>query len=58
MTDKLEARKVMLATGHKTKAVFEGYSDHALAADLNDVALITDEVFGDIVPSNILEVGK
>ena len=46
MTDKLEARKVMLATGHKTESVFKGYSDHALDSDLNDVAATTEEVFG------------
>jgi integrase len=49
MTDKLEARKVMLATGHKTEAVFKGYSDHALESDLMDVAVTTGEVFGGLL---------
>ena len=53
MTDKLEARKVMLATGHKTESVFKGYSDHALDSDLNDVAVITEEVFGKLLPKDI-----
>jgi integrase len=50
MTDKLEARKVMLATGHKTESVFRGYSDHALESDLIDVAVTTGEVFGGLLP--------
>jgi integrase len=50
MTDKLEARKVMLATGHKTESVFKGYSDHALESDLMDVAVTTGEVFGGLLP--------
>jgi integrase len=53
MTDKLEARKVMLATGHKTESVFKGYSDHALDDDLNDVAVTTAEVFGKLLPKGI-----
>ena len=54
MTDKLEARKVMLATGHKTESVFKGYSDHALDSDLNDVAVTTGEVFKNILPKGLL----
>jgi integrase len=50
ITDKLEARKVMLATGHKTESVFKGYSDHALESDLMDVAVTTGEVFGGLLP--------
>jgi integrase len=53
MTDKLEARKVMLATGHKTEAVFHGYADHALESDLNEVAVTTTEVFGGLLPEHI-----
>jgi hypothetical protein len=53
MTDKLEARKVMLATGHKTEAVFQDYSGHALESDLNDVAVTTGEVFGKLLPKFI-----
>jgi integrase len=55
MTDKLEARKVMLATGHKTEAVFRGYSDHALKNDLSDVAVTTEEVFTTLLPESISE---
>jgi integrase len=50
MTDKIEARKVMLATGHKTEAIFKVYADHALESDLSDVAMTTGEVFGDLIP--------
>jgi integrase len=53
MTDKIEARKVMLATGHKTEAVFKGYSGHALESDLMDVAVTTGEVFGGLLPEII-----
>jgi integrase len=53
MTDKLEARKVMLATGHKTESVFKGYSDHALESDLGEVAVTTSEVFSGIIPKQI-----
>ncbi|GHV84038.1 hypothetical protein AGMMS50212_13780 [Spirochaetia bacterium] len=56
MTDKLEARKVMLATGHKTEAVFKGYAGHALESDLNDVAVTTSEVFSGILPLVAMEV--
>jgi integrase len=55
MTDKLEARKVMLATGHKTEAVFRGYSNHALESDLGDVAVTTGEVFTKLLPESISE---
>jgi hypothetical protein len=43
----------MLATGHKTEAVFKGYADHALEADLNEVAVTTGEVFGGLLPEKI-----
>jgi hypothetical protein len=55
MTDKLEARKIMLATGHKTESVFKGYSDHALESDLMDVAVTTGEVFGGLLPEEKYE---
>lgn len=50
MADKLDARKVMLATGHKTEAVFRSYADHALQSHLSEVAITTGEVFGGILP--------
>jgi integrase len=53
MADKIEARKVMLATGHKTEAVFQGYADHALENDLKEVASTTEEVFGGLLPDKI-----
>jgi integrase len=55
MTDRIEARKVMLATGHTTKAVFKTYSDHALESDLMEVAETTSEVFGALLPEAILK---
>jgi integrase len=50
MADRLEARKVMLATGHKTEAVFRGYAEHALENDLTEVAVTTGEVFQPLLP--------
>jgi integrase len=50
MADKLDARTVMLATGHKTEAVFRSYADHALQSHLSEVAVTTSEVFGGILP--------
>ncbi|HOX65180.1 MAG TPA: tyrosine-type recombinase/integrase [Thermotogota bacterium] len=50
MADRLEARKVMLVTGHKTRAVFDGYADHSLDSDLNEVALASVETFDSILP--------
>ncbi len=50
MADRLEARKVMLVTGHKTRAVFDGYAEHALDTDLAEVAQASEETFKSIVP--------
>jgi integrase len=53
MADKIEARKVMLATGHKTEAVFNAYADHALEQDLHEVAVTSEQVFGGLLPVNM-----
>jgi integrase len=53
MTDKLEARKVMLATGHKTEAVFKKYSDHGLESDLVEVAETSGKLFGVLLPESL-----
>jgi integrase len=53
MADKMDARKVMLATGHKAEAVFQGYADHALENDLAEVTLVTNEIFGKLIPKTI-----
>jgi integrase len=53
MTDRIEARKVMLATGHKTEAVFKKYSDHGLENDLIEVAETSGEIFGALLPTNV-----
>jgi integrase len=54
MADKLDARKVMLATGHKTESVFQGYADHALENNLAEVADTTEKVFSGFIPENII----
>jgi integrase len=53
MVDRIAPRKVMLATGHKTEAVFKGYADHGLEDDLAEVATTTAEVFGGLLPRAI-----
>ena len=50
MADRIDARKVQLATGHKTATVFQAYADHRLESDLTEVAGAMAEVFGNIVP--------
>ena len=53
VSDRLEARKVMLVTGHKTRAVFDGYAEHALDSDLSEVAQASEETFKGIIPDNL-----
>jgi integrase len=55
MADRLEARKVMLVTGHKTRAVFDGYADHALDSDLAEVAQVSVDTFKGIIPASLAE---
>jgi integrase len=50
MADHIGARKIMLATGHKTRAVFDIYADHALESDLAEVNTVAIEVFEKILP--------
>jgi integrase len=53
MADKIEARKVMLATGHKTEAVFRSYSAHILEEDLEKVAETAEEIFTHFLPEKV-----
>jgi integrase len=50
MSDKVEARELMLATGHKTRSVFEHYADHALEENLASVGRAEAQVFANILP--------
>jgi integrase len=50
MADRLEARTVMLATGHRTQAVFDAYAEHALESDMARLAATTADVFSSILP--------
>jgi len=50
MADRIDARTVMLATGHSTKSVFEAYADHALQSDLERVAEAANQAFQGILP--------
>ena len=49
MADRVDARKLRLATGHRTAAVFDVYADHALERDLQDVATAMEEVFQNVL---------
>jgi integrase len=50
LADLVEARKLMLTTGHKTLSVFQAYADHALENDFNEVADAANKVFSPILP--------
>jgi integrase len=50
LADNIAIRKVMLATGHKTEAVFRSYADHTYESDLKEVADAADKVFQPILP--------
>ena len=50
MADRLESRKVMLATGHMNGAVFESYADHATAEVFEEVRMAATEAFGELIP--------
>ncbi len=49
MADRLESRKVMLATGHASGAVFEAYADHATAEVFEEVRTAAAETFGHLI---------
>lgn len=50
MADRLDARTVMLATGHKTAAMLEHYADHVLEDHLLQLGAAAAEAFGNVVP--------
>lgn len=50
MADRIDARRVQLATGHKSDSVFASYSEHALEADLEAVGKAAADAFGKIIP--------
>ncbi|MGA2613994.1 MAG: tyrosine-type recombinase/integrase [Spirochaetia bacterium] len=50
MADRLEARKVMSATGHRSDAIFQEYADHAAAEVFEEVRTAATEAFGKLVP--------
>jgi integrase len=50
MADNLDAKMVMRATGHATRAVFDEYADHALESDLAEIGRVSAETFGKILP--------
>ena len=46
MADRLEKRKVMLATGHATGAVFDAYADHSTEETFREVEQAAQDAFG------------
>ena len=50
MADRLESRKVMLATGHANEAVFRAYADHGTEEVFREVRTAAAEVFGKLIP--------
>ena len=50
MADRLEQRKVQVATGHRSAEVFRVYADHASEAVLSEVSTVTQEAFGKLLP--------
>ncbi len=51
MADRLDARTVQKATGHKTEAMLEHYADHELEGDLARLGVAAGEAFGRLIAS-------
>lgn len=49
MADRLEARKVMVSTGHANGAVFQAYADHGTAEVFAEVRTAAQEAFGKLL---------
>jgi integrase len=49
MTDRLTAEQVAKATGHKSRAVFEEYANHASQENLDEMAEASREVFSNVL---------
>jgi len=49
MSDKMTADQVMRITGHRSRAVFDGYADHVTAKNIEDMAEATAETFSKII---------
>jgi len=49
MADRLEARKVMVSTGHKDPTMFAHYADHGSEAVFREVLEVTTETFGQLI---------
>jgi integrase len=50
MADQVEARKAMLATGHRDKVVFNAYADHIKEETFGEVRSVATETFGRLLP--------
>jgi integrase len=49
MSDRLDAKAVQRATGHKTAAMLEHYADHAAEGDLARLGVATGEAFSELI---------
>jgi integrase len=52
MTDRMTAEQVRRITGHKSEAVFRGYSDHLISENLEQAEMVGAEVFGGILAAS------
>ena len=50
MADQVEARKAMLATGHRDQVVFDAYANHIKAKTFGEVRTVATETFGRLLP--------
>jgi len=50
LADKIDIRRVQLATGHKSAVMAEHYAEHALDADFQAVSEAVGDAFSNIVP--------
>jgi integrase len=51
IADRLDARTVQKATGHKTEATLEHYADHELEGGISRLGVAAGEAFGGLVAS-------
>lgn len=52
------SQKIRIVTGHKSPSVFQGYTDHARAADIQEVGLAAQKAFGTIVEDDAIQEAK
>ncbi|MEX2442530.1 MAG: site-specific integrase [Alkalispirochaeta sp.] len=51
MADRIDKHKVMQATGHRSESVFDVYADHVTDETMEEVATVTVQAFGELLPT-------